>query len=196
MQKVRGLVAAAAITVLSAMNANATVIVLFEEVGNNVVLTSSGSIDLTGLSSAHITGGAALIIPSFPVYFSGIGTYDAIPDAFSLNLPQMGTVFLTTFADEATGDNFGFGDTGHHASKQLLLPRFYTSGAPINATSTFLNQIFTSLELDETPRVLSLINGDTVEIQYAESTAAVPLPLSGALLATGIAGLAARRFFS
>lgn len=163
-----------------ATSSHADIIAIFSEVGNNVVVTASGSLDLTGanqLSDWTNTNGFTGTWGDTDIAIvsrASSGTMDRY--AFS-SLPatvvQAGTGPLTR-ASTTTGTNWGIN------FNWLFLPDGYDSGTQVDTTWTFNNASFASLGYNQGQYDYELPN-DTVTLIVA-----VPEPSVGLIL--GVAG--------
>lgn len=134
--------------------AQAGLIFTMQESGSDVVVTGSGSVDLTGLTllgstsslafiSTHATWGSALSIgpvASEPVYsYGGLVSSD----------PDFGSSSLWTPASTGSGDKISLiVNELTFLGPALHLPSAYVSGAALAATSTWLGASFASLNLN------------------------------------------------
>ncbi|NJC09316.1 PEPxxWA-CTERM sorting domain-containing protein [Polymorphobacter fuscus] len=170
--------------------ASAAYIFDVKEVGNDVVVTGSGSLNLTGLTSLGPNVANGALRAEDPVFmvvgFGGGPTYSGLtgPDSFG----RSGFVQ----ADTNTGDVVGL------SQSLFIVPNGYVSGTQIApSTSTYSNRTFASLGLTPgtyTYNFNSGANADTFKIQIG-NVAAVPEPASWAMMIAGfgMVGAAARR---
>lgn len=177
---------------LLAQGAHATLIVSVSEVGSDVVLTQTGSLDFSGGSiedfdqvqfHRQIAGTApgTTAFNSFTtlsrfVRFFGEATPDA--GAFTVGNTQniSGSIADTAGLLTLSGDLF------------VYMPRSSSSGSAISTGYTILSQSFASLGLtDGQTAMWNLANGDSVT--WTVGPQAVPEPSTLALLGLGIAGL-------
>ena len=129
----------------SGLSAQAGYVVTLEQVGNNVVATGIGPIDLTdlssagpGLSGARVSPNGAEIITG-PVGSEGLLRSDLYtgytgPTSFGSGgeaIPNSG----------GSGDIVGIGMSGI----DLVVPSGYASDSPLSDTATYINQTFASL---------------------------------------------------
>ncbi|MCG8692030.1 MAG: hypothetical protein MI806_12550 [Minwuiales bacterium] len=177
------------------MTANAAVIVTVQEIGQNVVFESTGSLDITGLTpiGQQTTVGLVRGTELFVFQTAGVNaTVDAylatsVPTNFGgsrISAPD--SVVATSPPDSAFGALIG--------PPVIRLPLGYTSGTPLIFEMAFIDESLVSLELTPGTYVWTLENDDTVTLRIDdpfEVTAPPTLPLLGAAV-IGL-GLVARR---
>jgi hypothetical protein len=186
--------AALALAAGFAAPAEATFIFTMEEVGSDVVVNGSGSINTTGLTLttiAHpdlpglaadvadvvdgpLTGAAAKAISSF----SG-------PTNFGPGVVPPSILAPTT----STGDLVGIEvATGH----VIVIPVSYVSGANLSDTMTFTGETFANLGVIPGTYTWNFGTGANADSLILEigAVSAVPEPASLTLLLVGLAGLA------
>ncbi len=164
-----------------------------QEVGGDVVVAASGTVNTAGLTllsnwSSTVpyirpNQGTLIISPNStpgPIYFGMSGPSD------------FGSGASVTLATSSSGDTLLL----EGLSGQLGLPAGYSSGAPLSSSMTFAGETFASLGV--TPGTYtwtwgSGANADSVVVQVG-NVAAVPGPSTLTLLAAGAAGLAMRRW--
>jgi hypothetical protein len=127
------LVALAAVAV--ATPAQASILISAAEVGADVVITVSGSIDTTGLGAPFTAGYGQAAEVTTTQYLSGSA---ATAGLYALFSPQTVTgpatiASGTLTANSTTGLPFQFFSN----SGQLTLPAGYVSGSPISTTATY-----------------------------------------------------------
>jgi len=179
------------VLVFLTLPAKSEVLITVEELSGNVVFSYSGSIDLTGLSVAGSTNGAAFVTPRFTSSASalGIGNNVSMYGYAGSVMPAFGTAgFMNGIA---TGPGFSIFANGY-----IALAQNYVSGSLISGTLTILNQTVASLGLIDGIYKSTLANGDYAQLTIG--SAAVPLPaalplLGGAMAAFGLVGWRRRR---
>jgi hypothetical protein len=189
---VTGIAAFAASFLLCAVgseSANAEFIVNIDQVGPNVVVTGSGTIDLSGLTKDENFGAIAEIIPvgAFVSFGPVFGAPGANIDAyFGFTGPTAIGLGTATLANTSSGDAVGISAT------QLMVPEGFTGGS-LSASMTFDNTTIADLGLftgtftwswSATPSAPDDSFGMNIGI-----TTATPLPAALPLFATGLGGL-------
>jgi hypothetical protein len=187
MRATRRFVLAAAALGLAVGTARAGVIINVDEVGNDVVATGSGSIDLTGLTFAGTFSGSAT------------GTQ---PNIANITVGPNGSISADGYLGATGPTSFGTGGgvASSFGSGDLLgvqgnvggifVPVGYHSGDPLSATDTYSGQTFASLGL--TPGTYKYtwgtgVHADFLTVQIGPAVAAVPEPSTLAGAAVGIA---------
>lgn len=165
-------------TVLSGRAGASTAVIDFTQDGANVVATASGKVDLTGLSLFLSGGGTSQVIPLEGVVT--IGVDDPVDIYAGISGPASFGSGLYTFPDSASGGVFGVVD---HAI-YLVLPEGYTSGTPLDSSSTFDGSTFASMGLKPGSYVYTWDDSSTLTINIG-----VPEPSTWAMMLLGFAGL-------
>ena len=118
-------------------SARANFVATIDQVGPNVVVTGSGTIDLTGLS--FLFGGTATPSISPNTGSLSVGP-SASADAYSaISGPASFGTGAFTSADGGSGDVVGV------QGLLLLVPQGYVSGNPLSGSATYDNATFASL---------------------------------------------------
>lgn len=166
---------------MAAKDVNAAVLFTLTEVGGDVLVSGSGSYDLTGA-----TFGGAALQDGFLNSSNGLavgGPFQAVDTyTLTLNPGAFGTgVFFN--GDPDVGDVFGFDSiTGF-----LTVPAGYTSGSPLAGTTTFTGQNFASLGLTPGIFVYGIPNDTlTVEVVPSVPTLSGPWTLLAFLVFTAL----------
>ena len=184
----------AATVMLSAAQANASVIFTLQDINGYPVMTGSGTLDLTGMTQTVHTFGIDPRMGSQTFFLVGakgqtfqewdgpITGPDVIGPGDFHELP----------AESGTGALFGLGFGG--PNKSLALPLNYVSGQSLSGTATYGFHL-TAIGSIVTPGtyVWTLPSGDTITLNAIDPNATVPEPTTLALVATGVVGLVARR---
>lgn len=174
--------------------ARAIVTLLVQQVGNDVVITGSGSANTTALTADGTDNDYTNVLADTQIY--------AGPDAFGdlsggggdvslwSNISAGPLVFgsdpsVYETPSSGTGDLFGivadyFNSTA--GAQRLVLPLGYSSGASLSGTSTFTN--ITLAQLGFTPGQSSTwswgTGGDADSLNLLVDTVPAPLPIAGA----------------
>jgi LysM repeat protein len=168
--------------------AQAAVIVNVQEVGADVVINFSGTIDPTGLGTGAYSGGTNRFVrPEFgmvvSVYFEGWNYSYVTPNAPHGPGEATGAATYTT---TQSGDSFSVSQYG------VIVPYLYQTNTALSGSMTFLGT--TLFLLGYTPGVyVTTLPNDTITTNVIAS--AVPLPAAAPLLlgALALTGFAARR---
>ena len=180
--------------------AKAAVTVVAKEVGTNVVLTSTGSLDLRGLTfQSNIVYGSPFISPRDGAFRLG-------PNAFTLMDIYAGASGPSSFG-AGRGVNYPTTGSGGPVGVRSLgfvdVPRNYVSGSDFSASATFAGT-FDSLGLTQGTYVwswsgatvqgvsLDSVGGDSITLKIVPVPAALPL-LGTALAGLGVIGWRRRR---
>ena len=174
--------------VVAAGRAAAAVIIDITQVGSNVVITGSGTLDLTGLTYDFSTYAPTEVVPSYNTVL--IGTDDGAVDVYSGFTSPSGNLGPggTTPASSGSGDTFGINDM------VLDVPGGYTSGQSLLGSSTFDNTTIAALGFTPGTYVFSwdssgvgaAVKDDSITVQVG---ATVPEPSTWALMLMSFAGL-------
>jgi hypothetical protein len=192
-------VAAVGLGLVAAPDAQAGFVAIMTEVGPNVVVTGSGTIDLAGFVS-----------PGYEVY--SFGPNGVIPELGSILLGAPGnettdlyspfsgpTVFGSggfTQPSSGSGDRVGVRQDSP-SSIYIVVPQGYVSEDPLSSTSIYDNATFASLGVTPGTYVWTWGSGpteDSLTLDVTEHAPALPEPGSVALLAAGLAGLGLKRW--
>jgi hypothetical protein len=124
-------VALLALVTIGSSSAQAKYVVRFEEVGQNVIETGSGALNVSDLTNlgGSITHKAA-VVPNDPFFSSGAMGAELQVFVGDLTGPNDFGAGPETFADQSSGDGVGVFKSD---SFSLLLPLGYTSGSPLIA---------------------------------------------------------------
>jgi hypothetical protein len=169
------------------------------EVGSNVDLTATGTINLAGFDHPgyeQYSTGPNGVIPSLGTILAGA------PGTLTTDLygpfsgPTSFGSFIFTQPTSGTGDRVGVRQDSSFTIF-IVVPQFYVSGDPLAGTSTYDGATFASLGVTPGTYVWSWGSGsdlDTLTLKVVpESAPAVPEPASLGLLATALAGLLVKR---
>jgi len=170
--------------------ANAALVITAEEVGADLLVNASGTIDLSALTFVDSGNGAGTISPSsgnvllgaFGVV--GFDEYDGITGPSSFG-PGLGPGFPTTGSGGLVGV---LGSNGF-----LRVPSGYSSGDSISAAMTYDNSSLASLGITPGNYVWNWGAGTTADsLTFQAGSGAVPAPPTLALL--GLGGLLLARW--
>jgi hypothetical protein len=172
---------------LSARPARAAMMVTILQSGPDVVVSGSGTIDLSALT---LLGGPTLaggITPDAATVITGPST-PAVGDAEYAGVIGPSSVGSGGFAGPSSGTGMVFGVFGHFGA--LAVPGGYVSDTSLSGTSTYSGKTFASLGL--TPGTYTYTWGtgnhaDSLTVQIGPAATAAPEPASLTLL--GIGGL-------
>ncbi len=128
---------------LGISNARAEFIVNFAQVGNNVIATGSGTLDLAGLSYLGTEGGLSdgVIPNSASIVLGSTAGKSDIYTGFT-GPSSFGSLGLTTPSASA-GDLVGL----QYSTNYIALPAGFESGGSLSDSGTFANATFASLGL-------------------------------------------------
>src|SRR5205085_1975077 len=121
--------------------AQATFIATIEQVGSNVVVTGTGTIDLTGLTFLSIDNFSSGIVPIAGVLGVGSPSGQAVDTYSGFSGPaNFGTGGAKVPSDSGSGDKVAIlASDPSFPQGALGVPMGYLSGAPLSDTSTFNN---------------------------------------------------------
>lgn len=171
------------------------------ESGSSVVATATGSFSTVGATNYGVITNSSPSNLAGTIGVARVGTFSGLIDAYQLGSPfaTFGTLG-SQFATFTTG--LGFGTTTSIVSvfglppgtPFFILPTGYISGTPLSATATYNNSSISSLGLIP-GTYTALFNGQTVTLQIAPGSGAVPEPSTWAmmLIGFGAVGFSVRR---
>jgi hypothetical protein len=175
---------------LCANTSYAAILITLEEIGGDVVATGSGSARLDGLVYANEGSARALLGGGTAIVAVGSTVHDAtrfwIPGGGPSNFGSGASVY----ADSGSGDKFGF----YGPLNWIVLPKGYSSGAPLSAVSTWTGATFASLGVTPGSYTWTWGSGATAD-SLTLKIGAVPEPGEWAMVGgvLCLAGVAARR---
>ena len=181
-----GLAGALMITAAFTQRAEGSVIINISQVGLNVVITGSGTINLTALNLLGSAGVTTVLIPSN-------GVIEAGPLTGSIS-EYGGAVGPTTFGPgNQTFPSSGSGNLFGIIASDVVVPQGYTSGTSLLGSSTFNNATLASLGITPGTYVWTWGTGATAD--SLTLNAGTPEPGSLSLMAAGLllAGLRMRK---
>jgi hypothetical protein len=187
-----GIAVLAAIT-FTAPQAHAGFIATIEQVGSDVVMTGSGTINTAGLTLDTNASTPGFVYPTFPAILFN----DTSPATFTIySMTTTGpSAFGTTgdrLASSGNGDVVGF----ESGIGQIALPVGYTSGGFLSDSMTFTSTTIAALGI--TPGTYtwtwgSAGNGTADFFEVTTNTSSVPEPTSVVLVGNAMLGLLALR---
>jgi hypothetical protein len=172
----------------TASAADAGMILRLEEVGGDVVVRGSGTINLSGLSLKASPDDYTNIFTSIQLYAGPANIGDGVVDQWSgMTGPStIGTDDSVVIpADAGTGDLFGVvsddrSDPGGTRLPLLVLPRSYVSGTALNGTTQFVDQSFAKMGISPGTLTWTLPSADTVTITTDAEPVPAPLGVASA----------------
>lgn len=175
------MVGAAMLTMLP-VAAEAAIVVNYEQVGANVVATTTGTFDITGLKefnkAPHLIGTNGID------YLASGGTAKApiisIYTGFVSNPTEIGSGTKFILASSSNGDPFGF----NTVSQLIALSSSFVSGGSVEGTATFNDTTLAALGLT-TGTYNFKTSADTVTINIGNVGGAVPEPATWAMMLLG-----------
>ena len=187
-KKILPLFAGSFLLLTTASAADAAMILRLEEVGLDVVVRGSGSINLSGLTLKASLNDYDNIFTSIQLYAGPATIGDGVVDQWSgMTGPStIGTddsVFIP--ADAGAGSLFGVvsddtSDPGATRLPLLVLPRSYVSGAALSGTTQFNSQTFATMGISPGTITWTLPTADTVTITTDAEPVPAPLGVASA----------------
>ena len=180
---IRGLLAVAALSV--ACHAQGALMIIAEEVGGNVVITGSGSLDLSGLTKTTTNIVFARVNPSASTIVVG-STSARDLYAGDITSPTDFGPGTGGFANSGSDGLFGF-----NQGSGIVVPAGYVSG-DLSGTSTWNGETFASLGMTPGTYIWSWAIPDTPNIETITlQVGPVPEPSTLAVFAIGGIGIGA-----
>jgi hypothetical protein len=170
----------------TASAADAAMILRLEEVGGDVVVRGSGSINLSGLTFKDSPEVYDNIFTSIQLYAGPETISDGVDQWSGLIGPStISTISAGPIpADTGTGHLFGIvsDDTSEGGTRLplLVLPRSYVSGAALSGTTQFNTQTFSSMGITRGTLTWTLPSADTVTITTDAQPVPAPLGVASA----------------
>ncbi len=144
-----------------------------EEVGDNLVVSYSGTLNTTEFSAFTAGNSSSQMLSSSGfLRFTGGGDYNlTVNNPWETAPAEFGSSDSIITADSVSGDNFSV------SSSWISYGTSYTSGSIMSGTMTFLNERLSSFGISSDFLTTgTLISGDTVTVQ------AIPEPASALLM--------------
>ncbi len=187
-KKTLPLLAGGFLLLTTASAADAAMILRLEEVGGDVVVRGSGSINLIGLTFKGYLDDYQNIFTAIQLYAGpATNVVGASVEQWSgLSGPStIGTNGAILDADAGTGNLFGIvsddtSDPGGTRLPLLVLPRSYVSGAALSGTTQFNSQTFNTMGISRGTLTWTLPSADTVTITTDADPVPAPLGVASA----------------
>jgi hypothetical protein len=158
-------------------------VVTISEVGSDVIMSGSGSLNLTGLSDGSVQAGGGINGTSGQ-WVIGSSTLFFAKKFFGNNLNVYPSSFGSGYTAPTSYSGDTFGIQNGSLGKDIIVPIGYTSGSPLSGTATFANKTISSMGL--TPGTYLYDWGSdsiTLEIETPSSTPTpTPTPTESNLL--------------
>ncbi len=167
--------------------AQAGFIVRFEQDGNNVVATGSGSLNLNGLINSGFDSGAPSGVRGQGELFYLGNTSTGTEYNGLVGPSNVGTGLFFQVASSATGSWLA------QDSTQLFVQTGYVSGNSLSNTTTWDNTTISGLGLTPGTYFWTWGSGGNADFYEAIIPASAPEPATFTLLSIGIAGMAGYR---
>jgi hypothetical protein len=191
-------ICAAATALLSAPAYADVFTATFAQVGSNVVVTGSGSIDLSGLVLVETSSIANAESPTPPALtlgaiakYSGSIPVSASSDYYSATFsgPENFGQGSGSFATSGTGNEVGFVNYPQGGESYFIVPADYHSGDPLSDSLTFANTTLGGLGLAPGSYTYTFGTNDSFVIDIPGQVAAVPEPATWAMMILGFFGV-------
>jgi PEP-CTERM motif len=181
---------AAAMFVATLGSADAHVVVDISQFGKNVVVTGSGTIDLTDPTFFANAGGVADMDPADGNLTVATGSGYGDLYVIATGSASFGTG-KNIGASSSSGDFFGvIGPVVSEANAPLLIvPDLYVSGSQLSGSSTYDGATLASLGATPGTYVWTWGSGSHADSMTVVIGAVVPEPSTWAMMAVGFAGL-------
>jgi hypothetical protein len=155
------------------------------QVGANVVMDGSGSVNLSGLTRLGL--GASFVIVQADLGMAVVGDTTAPGDIYIWGVASGPKTFGTGgpfVASSGTGDFFGI-DASGQAAPLIYLPSTYVSGSALSASDTFANTTIAALGLTPGTYTYTWGTGDSAG-SLTVNIGSVPEPSSLTMAATAL----------
>jgi hypothetical protein len=165
-------------------SASAPMTVTIYESGSDVVMSASGTVDLTGLTLVETNfgpiGGGGLGINTATFICGNNGTYVTTYSGFTSVPSNLGSGSYSPPADSASGNYFGVIMNGQ-PPYFLVVPTGYTSGTNISSTLTFNNTTLSTLGLTNGTYTYTWSGGSIDVVVGGPAPTPTPTPSTGAV---------------
>jgi PEP-CTERM motif len=195
----RAITICAAATVLLSAPAYADVFTAtFAQVGSNVVVTGSGSIDVSGLVFVEKSPIGNGVGPTPPVLTMGLVVGNSNGVSFSASSDFYSATFSGPdnfgqgkggIATSGTGNEVGLVNDPQDGLSYFIVPANYQSGDPLSDSLTFANTTLAGLGLAPGTYTYTFGTNDSFVIDIPGQVAAVPEPATWAMMILGFFGV-------
>jgi hypothetical protein len=187
-------IAVLATLTITAPQAHAGFIATIQQVGSNVVITGSGTINTAALTLGGATGNESFVYPDYPaLLFDASGATYSLYSLASTGPSNYGSG-AETFTSSASGAAVGFEQGGFD---EIALPVGYTSGASLSDSMTFAGTTIAALGITPGTYIWTWGSVGNESADFFEittnATSAVPEPASMVLVGSAMLGLLALR---
>ena len=166
-----------------AVPASAAVTINITQVGSNVVVTSAGTLDLTGLTLSPLLFTSQAYLGGSPIFQVYAGPNGSVDVYSSLTVPSgISNNVSSAVGTSGTGDAFGVDENG-----VLAVPKGFTGGTLSN-TATFNNWTFATLGLNSGQFVFTAPN-DTITVNIGPVIPGVPEPSTWVMMILGFGAM-------
>lgn len=169
---------------------HAAVVVSVAQIGSNVVATTSGSLDPTGLEGVGLSPTQLGVIPKTYIATGGDPDGTQVYVYYGMQgTSSFGNSRDFVAATSGTGVSFGIEGDGRYA--YVAVPKNYISGSSLAGTSLFANTTVAALGLQGGTYVFrSARDSVTINIDVTAPIPAVPEPATWAMMLIGFGMLA------
>jgi hypothetical protein len=168
-----------------------------QQVGNNVVVTGNGSLNLTALEDGGQTGGGLVLGPRSAIVSVGpVNEFPAVYDRYyGLVGPSNfgtgpGVEFTPNSGDPVALLGSGIPAPGQPPLPWIKVPVGYVSGRPLSGTATFAGSTITSLGLTPGAYDYTWGSGATADFIRVQIGSPVPVPepssIAMAMIGSGV----------
>jgi hypothetical protein len=171
--------------------AKASVVIDMSEAGGNLVITGSGTIDLTGLSFSSSGSDAGFVFAKFGAVAVGVQGADDLYSGVAGPASFGAGGFIIPFGQ--SGDVFGV--LGTFSPPTILVPHGYVSGTSLSGSSTYVGQTFATLGLTQGTYLYTWGSGPTADsLTIKIGSASIPESGTWAMIMLGFAALGLASF--
>lgn len=160
-------------------SAHSAVVIDVQQVGSDVIATTSGSLNLDGLVSFGDNFGVPRFRSDSAIFYTSFGPADVY--GLVAGPSNFGAGFITILGD-GSGSTFGI------APNVVSVPEGYISHGSLFATTTFKSLTFANLGLNLGTYVFKTPS-DTITVNIGSTIAAVPEPATWIMMMLGMGGI-------